>query len=242
MALKCIIPAGGKGTRLRPFTEIVPKPLVEVNGQPLLHYTFQTLKKLKIKDIILVNGFKADMIESYVEKNAKDFNAVCITQKEEEMLGLPSALISAEKEINDDFVMLLPDFIFLEDMNYVIKKHKQLKADSTIVLSKGMPNINCGSFKLEGDYIKQISMNDGTKKNMHEYLALGMDVQKPDFIDSCKKLKLSKRGQYEIVDAYTDRLKEGKKLIGIPAKMKSYHITAPQDKLEFENLNLNNSS
>jgi|SRR3989344_2375366 len=237
MVLKCIIPAGGKGTRLRPYTETIPKPLVEVNGKPLLYYTLQTLKKLNIKDIILVNGYKAEMIEEYTEKNAKDFNVINITQKENEMLGLPSTMISAENEIDDDFVMLLPDFIFTEDMSYVIKKHKQLMSEGTTVLAKGKPLINCGSFRLEGDLIKEISMNDGTPKTMHENLALGMDVQKPDFIDTCKKLKLSKRGQYEIVDAYIHRIKEGKKLVGVVAKAKSYHITAPQDKLEFEKTN-----
>ncbi|MEK6862114.1 MAG: sugar phosphate nucleotidyltransferase, partial [Nanoarchaeota archaeon] len=218
MVLKCVIPAGGKGTRLRPYTEEIPKPLVEVAGKPLLYCTLQTLKKLKVKDIILVNGYKAEMIEDYIEKNAKDFNAVCITQKEEEMLGLPSTIISAEKEIDDDFIILLPDFIFVEDMNYVIQKHQQTKSDSTIVLAKGIPWINCGSFKLEGDFITAINLNDGTPKTMHEYLAYGMDVQKPDFIDSCKKLKLSKRNQLEIVEAYISRLNEGKKLVGVPAK------------------------
>ena len=234
MVLKCIIPAGGKGTRLRPYTEEVPKPLVEVAGKPLLYYTLQTLKKLKVKDIILVNGYKAEMIEDYIEKEAKDFNAVCITQKEEEMLGLPSAIISAEKEIEDDFIMLLPDFIFLEDMNYIIKKHQQLRSDSTIVLFKGTPLVNCGSFKLEGDFIKAISLNDGTPKTMYEYLAYGMDVQKPDFIDSCKALKLSKRDQLEIVEAYISRLNEGRKLIGVPARKQAFHITSHKDKEDFE--------
>lgn len=234
MVLKCIIPAGGKGTRLRPYTEEIPKPLVEIACKPLLHYTLQTLKRLKVKDIILVNGYKAYMIEKYIEKNAEDFNAVCITQKEEEMLGFPSAIISAEKEIDDDFIILLPDFIFVEDMNYVIKKHKQKKADTTIVLFGGTPLINCGSFKLEGDFITAINLNNGTPKTMHEYLAYGMDVQKPDFIDSCKELKLSKRNQFEIVEAYINRLNEGKRLVGVPAKKKAFHITSPKDKEEFE--------
>ncbi len=236
MVFKCIIPAGGKGTRLHPYTEEVPKPLVEVAGKPLLHYTFKTLKQLKIKDIILVNGYKAHMIEEYVEKHAKDFNAVCVTQKENEMLGIPSAIISAEKEIDDDFIMLLPDFIFVENMTYILRKHKATKADSTLVLDKGKPLINCCSCRLEGDVITAITMNDGTPKSMHEYLVYGMDVHKQDFIDSCKKLKVSARGQYEIVQAYVDRLNEGKKLVGIPAKKKAFHITAPRDKEEFEKM------
>lgn len=238
MTLKCVIPAGGKGTRLRPYTEEIPKPLVEVAGKPLLYYTLKTLEKLKVKDIILVNGYKAEMIEEYIEKEAKDFNVVCITQKEEEMLGFPSAIISAEKEINDDFVILLPDFIFIEDMNYAVKKHFNNKADTTIVLFKDTPLINCGSFKLEGDFITAINLNDGTPKTMHEYLAYGMDVQKQDFIDSCKELKPSKRGQLEIVEAYMNRLNEGKRLVGVPAIKMSYHITSPQDKEEFERLKL----
>lgn len=234
MVLKCIIPAGGKGTRLRPYTEEVPKPLVEVAGKPLLYYTLETLKRLKVRDIILVNGYKAHMIEEYLTQHAKDFNAVCVTQKEHEMLGLPSTMISAEKEIDDDFIMLLPDFIFVEDMSYVVKHHYANKADSTIVLAQGTPLIHCGSFQLTKQRITAINYNDGSPKTMHPYLAYGMDIQKPDFIDSCKKLKVSKRGQYEIVDAYINRLQEGRVLTGAIASAKAFHITTPTDKKEFE--------
>ena len=236
MVLKCLIPAGGKGIRLRPYTEEVPKPLVEVGGKPLLDYTLQTLRYLGIKDLIFVNGSKSHMIEAYAEKISPEFNSVCITQKPQEMLGFSSTFLSAEKEIDDDFVMLLPDFIFVEDMSYVLKKFYQLKADSAIVLRKGTPWMHCGSFDLHGDIVRDIIIHDGSPQLMYSHLAYGMDVHKPDFIDSCKRLKSSKRGEYEIISAYKHRLTEGKKFIGVEALQKAHHISSFEDKLAFEQI------
>ena len=69
--MHAIILAGGKGTRLRPITDCIPKALVSVGGKPILEWQVIMLAKSGIKDIIIATGYKSDLIEDYVR--AKDF-------------------------------------------------------------------------------------------------------------------------------------------------------------------------
>ena len=63
--MRIIIPAAGKGTRLRPLTESRPKCLVQVNGKPILFYLLSNLKKLEVNEVIIVTGYQHTLIENY---------------------------------------------------------------------------------------------------------------------------------------------------------------------------------
>ncbi|MDP3988363.1 MAG: sugar phosphate nucleotidyltransferase [Candidatus Levybacteria bacterium] len=66
-----IILAGGDGTRLRPFTNDIPKPMVEIGGKPILEHLIVQLKKAGIEDVILAEGYKAEIIQNYFEDGQK---------------------------------------------------------------------------------------------------------------------------------------------------------------------------
>ena len=70
---EAIILCGGKGERLRPITNDVPKPLVEINDKPILHYLIEHLKKYNIRKINIASGYKSDVIERYFSEN--NYNA-----------------------------------------------------------------------------------------------------------------------------------------------------------------------
>ena len=64
--MKAIILAGGRGKRLKPVTDYVPKPLVPIKNIPIIEWQIKYLKKFGIKEVIICTGYKADMIESYL--------------------------------------------------------------------------------------------------------------------------------------------------------------------------------
>ena len=64
--MKAIILAGGRGKRLKPVTDYVPKPLVPIKNIPIIEWQIRYLKKFGIKEVIIRTGYKADMIESYL--------------------------------------------------------------------------------------------------------------------------------------------------------------------------------
>ena len=70
--MKILINAGGKGERLYPLTKDIPKPLVRIADKPILHHLVNWAKKQGIKEIVMLNGYKADKIIDYF-KDGKDF-------------------------------------------------------------------------------------------------------------------------------------------------------------------------
>ena len=68
--MKAIILAGGRGKRLRPITDYVPKPLIPINNIPIIEWQIRYLKKFGISEAIICSGYKTEMIENYL-KNKK---------------------------------------------------------------------------------------------------------------------------------------------------------------------------
>ena len=64
-AYQALILVGGLGTRLRPYTEQVPKPMVEIDGRPFLEFKIESLRKHGIKDFILLVGHLGEKVEEY---------------------------------------------------------------------------------------------------------------------------------------------------------------------------------
>src|SRR3989304_7181939 len=69
--MKAVIPVAGEGTRMRPLTDAVPKPLLEVAGDTILGHLLRTLEGLPIEELIFVVGFKKEMIIDYVRSRLK---------------------------------------------------------------------------------------------------------------------------------------------------------------------------
>ena len=70
--MKTIILAGGKGERLKPLTDKIPKPLIQINNMPLIERTIKYLKKYGITQIIISSGYKSDLIEKFLKKKSKN--------------------------------------------------------------------------------------------------------------------------------------------------------------------------
>ena len=67
--MKALILAGGRGKRLRPLTDKIPKPLILISNIPLITRSIKYLKKFGINDIIICSGYKSKQIEVYLKRN-----------------------------------------------------------------------------------------------------------------------------------------------------------------------------
>ena len=63
--MKTFILAGGEGTRLRPYTNYAPKPMLVLGGKPILQYVIENLRRSGLKDIVITAGYKAEQIKAY---------------------------------------------------------------------------------------------------------------------------------------------------------------------------------
>ncbi|MCV0372558.1 MAG: nucleotidyltransferase family protein [Nitrosarchaeum sp.] len=98
--MKAIILAGGRGKRLRPITDYVPKPLIPLNNIPILEWQIKYLKKFGVDEIIVCTGYKTEMIENYFRmKNSTGIKIRFSTEKTP--LGTGGAIKQAADQIKD---------------------------------------------------------------------------------------------------------------------------------------------
>jgi glucose-1-phosphate thymidylyltransferase len=106
--MKAVILAAGEGRRLRPFTETMPKVMLPVANKPILEYVIDAVKKSGISEIILVVGYKKEVIMEYF-KSYKNIKITYATQ--DKQLGTAHALLQAKKYIKGSFIVLSGDNI-----------------------------------------------------------------------------------------------------------------------------------
>ena len=108
MVRKAVILAAGEGKRLRPFTETMPKVMLPVANKPILAYVLDAVKKSGVEEVLLVVGYKKEVIMEYF-KDYKDVRITYITQ--DKQLGTAHALLQTKKYIKEPFVVLAGDNI-----------------------------------------------------------------------------------------------------------------------------------
>jgi len=120
--MKVIIPVAGIGTRLKPHTLTLPKPLLHIAGKTILDYLLAPITRLNPAEVVFVTGYKGDMIESYVRKSYS-FKATFVRQ--DRLLGLGYALHMALGELDDGpLLVLLGDTIVECDLKKFVTAGK----------------------------------------------------------------------------------------------------------------------
>jgi choline kinase len=105
---KAIILAAGQGTRLRPYTDTVPKCMVEAAGRPLLLWHLDTLEACGIKDITIVAGYKADKIT--------DPRVSKIVNERYASTNMIESLFTAEQKLTGDVIIAYGDIVYSKDV------------------------------------------------------------------------------------------------------------------------------
>ena len=127
--MKALILAGGRGKRLRPITDKIPKPLILINNLPLIERSIKYLKKFGISDIIICSGYKSKQIENFLKKK-NNFNCKIEFSIERSPLGTAGAIKKAAQKISDDsFVVINGDIVTNIDLRKILKKPNTIAAN-----------------------------------------------------------------------------------------------------------------
>jgi len=144
--VKAVILAGGLGTRLRPLTNNIPKPMLPLGEKPILEHIIDWTRKNGIKSIVLCVSYLRKTIEDYFEEgNRFDVNIeYAISNKP---LATAGQLKTAEDFIDDTFVCIYGDSIFDFSLRNMIKQHIKKKAFVTMGLNEYKTNLPYGVIK-----------------------------------------------------------------------------------------------
>jgi len=126
--MKALILAGGRGKRLRPITDSIPKPLIKINNIPLIEWSIRYLKKFGINEIIICSGYRSKQIEKYLkQKNNLDCKIEFSVEKSP--LGTAGSIKKAMKKITDEsFIVINGDIITNVNLKKIKNKSNTIAA------------------------------------------------------------------------------------------------------------------
>lgn len=148
--MKAVILAGGKGTRLKPYTTIFPKPLMPINDKPILEIVIRQLKSYGIDEIILAVGHLAELITAFFGDGSK-FGVKIEYSREDKPLGTVGCLGLIKDELHEPFLMMNGDVLTTLDYSDLIDYHRRNGAIATIALNKRNVYIDFGVVELDCD-------------------------------------------------------------------------------------------
>ena len=209
--MKAIILSGGRGKRLKPITDYVPKPLVPIDNVPILEWQIKYLKKFGIKEIILCTGYKYDQIENFIKN--KNFDTKITLSIEKSPLGTGGAIKKAAKVIKDkSFFVINGDTITNIDLRKLKTKINsiasiELRTRFGILVTK---NDKVYGFK-EKKEISDVWMNAGIyhlSRDIIKDLPTKGNIENTTFPKYAKKGKLNlikfKNVKWYSIDSYKD--------------------------------------
>ncbi|MBN2044009.1 MAG: NTP transferase domain-containing protein [Anaerolineales bacterium] len=160
--MKAVILAGGKGTRLAPYTYILPKPLMPIGDMPILEILILQMKRAGINEIILTVGHLSHLLRAYFE-NGQKFGVEIRYSLEDQPLGTAGPL-SLIEDLDRTFIVSNGDVLCDLDIVAFLATHQQSGAAATIAMYNKQVNIDLGVLKLNGeneiiDYLEKPSYN-----------------------------------------------------------------------------------
>ncbi len=131
--MKALVLVGGFGTRLRPITYEIPKQLIPIAGKPMLYHVLDLLPR-DVEEVVLASGYKADVLERFLEANPPGLPVRCVP--EAEPLGTGGGMRNAGDGLSDPFLLLNSDVIADVDVAELLAFHEAKGGVGTMTLAE----------------------------------------------------------------------------------------------------------
>jgi NDP-sugar pyrophosphorylase family protein len=152
---RAVILAGGEGTRLRPYTTVLPKPLMPIGDRPVLDIVVRQLKAHAFEQITIATGYLAELIEAFF-RDGEAYEIPIDYYRESEPLGTVGALALIDGLVDDDILVMNGDVLTDIDYGALLERHKAGDAAATIATKTRDVKISLGVLRFadEGDPTK----------------------------------------------------------------------------------------
>lgn len=223
--MRAIILAAGKGERLRSIVKEIPKPMVEINGKPILEHNIELLKSYGIVDIYINLHYSPNIIRNYF-KDGKKWNVHITYNYEPEILGTAGAVIKFEEHIGyNQFMVFYGDNYYNYNLAEIVKFHNEKKGLGTIGVYEKKDVSQSGIVEIDSNnrILKFIE-----KPKSHEVVShlvnTGIYVFEPEIFRLIPKREFSDFGR----DIFPKILKEGNNIYAMILKGKLTAIDTPE--------------
>jgi len=200
--MKAVILAGGLGTRLKPFTEVIPKPLLPVGEKSVLEIQIERLKNHGFNEIYLATNYKSQYIENYFGDGFR-YGVKLNISKEDKPLGTAGPLLLLKDKLVDPFIVMNGDILSLVDFGKLYSFACHQESLLTISIKKEITPFAFGNIFFEGDRVTGIQ----EKPDIIMYILAGIYVMKPEIFS------LFPKDEYFGMDKLITKMIDGNMLV-----------------------------
>lgn len=177
MSRKAVILSGGLGTRLKPFTDTIPKPLLPIGEKAVLEIQIERLVSCGFSDIILATNYKSQYIENFFGDGSR-YGVKLTVSKEDEPLGTAGPIKLLESTLDEPFLVMNGDVLCLMDFGHMYQFALNKPSNLTVGIKKIVMPYAFGNIFFDGDRVTGIE----EKPDIVTYALAGIYVMRPEIL------------------------------------------------------------
>jgi NDP-sugar pyrophosphorylase family protein len=213
--MRAFVLAAGLGTRLRPLTLTTPKPLIPLNGQPLITYTLRYLRYYGITEIYMNLHHLGEKIRQALG-NGSSFGVQITYSEEPNILGTGGGMKKLEKKLGTEpFLVINSDILTDFPLSQLIEFHERKKGLASLVLREDPESDRYGPIEIdaEGRIWTILKKGSPVRGQLRKFMFTGIHMVEPELLQSIPDAIF-----HSITDTYIDLLLQNKTLNGLEMK------------------------
>lgn len=217
--MQAVILAGGKGTRLRPFTTALPKPLVPVGEQPIIEVVLRQLRRQGFRDVVVSVGHLAELIEAYCG-DGRRWGLRVRYAREAKPLSTAGALRQV-RGLEPHFLTINGDVLTTLGFKDLFSRHRKAGVDATVAVCERSTTVSFGVVELD---------RAGLVSGWNEKPTLRYQVSMGVNVFSRGSLRLIKPGEPLGIPEFLERIRaRGGRVLGVRTRAEWLDIGRPED-------------
>ncbi|HEX3619526.1 MAG TPA: nucleotidyltransferase family protein [Candidatus Udaeobacter sp.] len=209
---KALVLAAGRGTRMRELTAELPKPMINVQGKPVLQHIIEGLRDAGIRECLLVVGYRADAVQNFFGNGSRyNVGIQYATQKVQDGTG---RVVDLGRDFvgNSPFILSYGD-ILVDPANYKPVGDFADDIEAIVTVTRG-EDVSKGGAVFVNDRMELLDLREKPEPGepTSPWYNAGLYAFRPSIFEFTAKLQPSPRGEYELTDAIRDLAQSGKKV------------------------------
>jgi NDP-sugar pyrophosphorylase family protein len=225
--MQAVILAGGLGTRLRPLTYDIPKPMAPVNGKPFLQHELELLRNSGITDVVLCIGYLGDVIINYFGNGEKFGVKISYSEDGERPLGVAGAIKKAERLLGDPFIVTYGDAYLQLDYRVVMNEFQRFDALGLMVVYENHNTHGRSDVQVKDGKVVKYDKKNQTKEMV--WINYGVSILRKKALDF-----VTNDHEFHEEEFYNQLIKRNE-LLAYETKHRFYEIGSPQSLNDFKN-------
>ena len=222
-----VVPAAGKGTRLRPLTDDTPKGMVDIGGRPLLSHVFDRLLAVGIDHLVVVVGYELGAITEHYDDSYRGTPITYVHQREQ--LGLGHAIAQCASVVSGMFVVCNGDNVFAEPQQLAVDRAHEAAVDAVVVTESvsRQAATQTGVVETDGSQVRRIVEKPDEPRS--RLSTTGWYVLPEAIVSALDLVRPSDRGEYELADGLSVLAAAGRRIETVELDGRRINVNTPDD-------------